>query len=89
VDDRAEEDEEESQEEQEGVLAMANRPQAMLTHYCKSCGALVALIAPGALVYDTRLQCGHCQSMLLINKSVDRQRSKVCYNEFKALESPA
>lgn len=55
---------------------MTNRPAALLTHYCKHCGAIVALIAPGALVYDTRLQCAHCQSMLLINKSVDNQRCK-------------
>lgn len=55
---------------------MTNRPQAMLTHYCKHCGAIVALIAPGALVYDTRLQCAHCQSMLLLNKSVDNSKSK-------------
>lgn len=55
---------------------MADRPQALLTHYCKHCGAIVALIAPGALVYDTRLKCDHCQSVLLIVKTVDNQRSK-------------
>jgi DNA-directed RNA polymerase subunit RPC12/RpoP len=52
------------------------KPPALLTYHCKTCGAIVALMAPGAIVYDTQLQCPGCQSMLRIVKTLDNERLK-------------
>lgn len=56
---------------------MSKRPPALLTYYCKSCGAIVALLAPGALVYDTRLRCPACESVQRIIKALDDDRVNV------------
>ena len=58
------------------MMSRQRKPPALLTYHCKACGAIVALMAPGALVYDTQLQCVACQSMLRIVKSLDNQRAK-------------
>lgn len=50
----------------------------MLTYYCgnERCGVLLGLLVPGALLYDTRLYCPHCQSITKIIKAVDNSRVK-------------
>jgi DNA-directed RNA polymerase subunit RPC12/RpoP len=53
---------------------MPAQPPALLTYTCKHCGALIALLTPGALVYDTRLKCGQCSSIVLIIRGVDNKR---------------
>jgi DNA-directed RNA polymerase subunit RPC12/RpoP len=60
---------------------MQRKPAALLTYHCKHCGAIVALIAPGAVIYDTRFQCGQCSAMVLIIKPVDRSRVEVYTKE--------
>lgn len=40
---------------------------------CKHCGAIVAMLPPGALIYNTRLKCVHCSVIVMITKIVDEQ----------------
>jgi hypothetical protein len=62
-----------------------NRPHSLLTYYCQheACRALLALLPPGALLYDTRLLCPHCGKVTKIVKTVDRQRQRA-YTESRA-----
>ncbi len=60
-----------------------NRTPALLTYYCDNphCRALVAMLAPGAVLYDTRLQCPQCSTTVLIIKRLDNSRSKAYHTE--------
>lgn len=55
---------------------MPRAPLQFSTITCKHCGAIVALIPPGALVYDTRLRCVHCSIVVTIIKPLDIPREK-------------
>ena len=57
------------------------RTPTMLTYYCgnERCGAMLGLLVPGAILYDTRFYCPLCQSTTKIIKTVDNQRSKAYY----------
>ena len=56
-------------------MAPARRqPAAFLTYTCRSCGALVALLAPGALLYDTTLYCTQCDKAFRVLKALDTAR---------------
>ena len=48
----------------------------MLTYYCgnERCGAMLGVLVPGALLYDTRFYCPVCKSTTKIIKTVDNQR---------------
>lgn len=61
---------------------MPRPPLQFSTIVCKHCGAIVALIPPGALVYDTRLRCVNCSIVVLIVKPVDIPQSKA-YTEMQ------
>jgi hypothetical protein len=43
---------------------------------CQHCGAIVALIPPGALIYDTRMRCVRCAVVVVIVKPLDNKISK-------------
>jgi hypothetical protein len=49
---------------------------------CQHCGAIVALIPPGALIYDTRLRCAHCSVVTTIVKPLDNN-TKPNYTELQ------
>lgn len=61
---------------------MARAPLQFSTITCKHCGAIVALIPPGAIVYDTRLRCIHCSIVVVIVKPVDKRQQKA-YTELQ------
>lgn len=61
---------------------MSRQPPQFNAIQCKHCGAIVALLPPGALVYDTRLRCSHCSIVVLIIKSVDSPQQKA-YTELQ------
>jgi hypothetical protein len=54
------------------------RTPTMLTYYCgnERCGAMLGILVPGTLLYDTRFYCPLCQSTTKIIKEIDRTRSK-------------
>lgn len=54
------------------------RTPTMLTYYCgnEHCGAMLAILVPGSLLYDTRLYCPLCKSTTKIIKTVDNSRVK-------------
>lgn len=39
---------------------MPQTPLHFNTIVCKHCGAIVALMPPGCILYTTRLRCPHC-----------------------------
>lgn len=55
---------------------MPRPPLTFSTITCKHCGAIVALVPPGALVYDTKLRCVHCSVVTKIIKPVDISETK-------------
>jgi hypothetical protein len=52
---------------------MRRQPPTFQAITCRhqGCGAIVALISPGALVYDTKLRCPLCGVVSEIKKVVD------------------
>lgn len=61
---------------------MRRAPLQFSAIVCKHCGAIVALIPPGALVYDTRLRCVHCSVVIEVVKPVDNPQPKA-YTELQ------
>lgn len=61
---------------------MPRMPLQFSTIVCSHCGAIIALIPPGALVYDTRMRCVHCSVVVLITKPVDKPQPKA-YTEMQ------
>lgn len=55
---------------------MSKTPLQFNTIICNHCGAIVALIPPGACIHTTHLRCLQCSSVKTI-KIVDNQQSKV------------
>lgn len=47
------------------------RQPPFISIQCCHCGALVALVQPRALVYDTRFRCGLCEAFTLVRKQLD------------------
>lgn len=45
---------------------MPHAPLQFNTIACKHCGAIVALMPPGCILYTTRLRCPHCLAIRTI-----------------------
>jgi ribosomal protein S27E len=57
---------------------MARAPLQFSAVMCKHCNAIVALIPPGALVYDTRLRCANCGvTIVIVKPTVDMPSGSV------------
>lgn len=55
---------------------MPRQPPTFQAIQCEHCGAIVALIPPGALVRDTPLRCTRCAVVRVIVKPLDISKTK-------------
>ena len=54
---------------------MPHAPLQFNTIACKHCGAIVALVPPGAYIHTTHMRCMQCSAVTTI-KVIDNQRPK-------------
>ncbi len=55
---------------------MGRPPLLFNTIICRNCGAIIALLPPGALVYDTKLRCVHCDAIRTTRASDESARAR-------------
>lgn len=65
---------------------MKRAPLQFDTIACKACGAIVALLPPGALTHTTHLRCVHCQARRTV-QIVDKPAARV-YTDTQPAERP-
>jgi DNA-directed RNA polymerase subunit RPC12/RpoP len=53
---------------------MARVPITLNTITCLNCGAIVALLPPGALIVTTKLRCVHCSADRTIKPTDSKER---------------
>lgn len=55
---------------------MPRQPPQFNAITCHHCGAVAALLPPGAIIYDTRIRCVRCSVVVVIVKPLDNTISK-------------
>jgi len=52
---------------------MPHAPLQFITVQCRHCGAIVALMPPGCILYTTHLRCVHCGERRTVYASDSKQ----------------